>query len=194
MNLWIVSLFLSASICDLLASRQEQLTGESEVPGGESNLSDLVRDATDGDADAWDQIVDRMGNMVWSVVRSFRLSDADAHDASQMIWLRIVENISKVRDPDRLGLWIATTSRRECMRLIEKKRRTVPVDPDEGFARLTVSGDIETEQVNRSEAQRVVDALVTLSDDCQALLRLVLCDSPMSYQGCLSRLRAAANL
>lgn len=176
------------------------------------SLTTLVADAVAGDRAAWDMIVDRMDNMVWSVVRSFRFSDADANDAAQMIWLRVVENLHKVRDPERLGLWIATTSRRECMRLIEKKSRVTPTDPDTGFTRLKAPGDVEMDQISRADAQRVLDSMQLLSTDCQDLLRLVLCDPPLSYkeisevlgiavgtigarrQRCLLQLRATAQL
>lgn len=145
-------------------------------------LADLVEEAVAGNREAWDAIVDQMNNMVWSVVRSFRLSDADSNDAAQMIWLRVLENLHKVRDPERLGLWISTTSRRECIRLIEKKQRLVPTDPDVGFVRLAARGDLEQEEIDRADAQRILDALGSLSTDCQALLRLVLCDPPMNYK------------
>lgn len=174
-------------------------------------MTELVNHAVDGDATAWNHIVDRMENMVWSVVRSFRLSDSDSQDAAQIIWLRVVENLHKIRDPDRLGLWIATTARRECLRLIEKRNRSVPIDHEVGFAHLAAPIDIQIEQADRAAAQRILDALWTLGERCHALLRLVLCDPPMNYaeiaevlgiaigtigarrQRCLSKLRAAAN-
>ncbi|MFV0523577.1 MAG: RNA polymerase sigma factor [Acidimicrobiales bacterium] len=177
-----------------------------------SDLPALVTAAVEGDQDAWNQIVDAMDNMVWSVVRSFRLSDADSKDAAQMVWLRVLEGLHKVRDPERLGLWIATTSRRECMRLIEKQSRMVPTDHDKGFGRLAAPDDVEHEQADRAEARRLIEAIQSLGTDCQQLLRLVLCDPPMSYkeisaalgiavgtigarrQRCLSRLRAAAHV
>ncbi|MFV0257317.1 MAG: RNA polymerase sigma factor [Acidimicrobiales bacterium] len=171
----------------------------------------LVAAAVDGDHEAWNQIVDAMDNMVWSVVRSFRLSDADSNDAAQMVWLRVLEGLHKVRDPERLGLWIATTSRRECMRLIEKQSRVIPTEPEAGFGRLPSRDDIEHEQADRAEARQLLEAVQNLGPDCRQLLRLVLCDPPMSYkeisaalgiavgtigarrQRCLSRLRAAVH-
>ncbi|MFV0523256.1 MAG: sigma factor [Acidimicrobiales bacterium] len=61
--------------------------------------------------------------MVWSVVRSFRLPDDDAADAAQMAWLRALEHLGTVRDLERIGLWLATITRRECLRLIERRTR-----------------------------------------------------------------------
>jgi len=172
----------------------------------------LVEAAVDGDRASWDEIVDRMENMVWSVVRSFRLSEEDSHDAAQMTWLRAIEGLHKVRDPERLGLWLATTARRECLRVLETRKRAVPVDPDSGFASQVAKGNIEQEQVDRMTVERIAEALSTMNSDCFALLRLVLCDPPMKYSEiaeslgiavgtigprrsrCLSQLRAASGL
>jgi len=145
------------------------------------DLRQLVDAANSGNREAWDAIVDRMENMVWSVVRSFRLSDADSNDAAQMVWLRVVENLTKVNDPERLGLWIATTARRECMRLIERQGRTVATDPTVGFDRMPAGEDVAERQTDRMEAERIVAALGQVEPDCQRLLRMVLCDPPMSY-------------
>lgn len=175
-----------------------------------TKLSELVERAVRGDIDAWDAIVDRMDNMVWSVVRSFRLSEQDSFDAAQMTWLRVVEGLHKVRDPERLGLWIATTTRRECLRVIETHKRAVPVDPDVEFSGVAAKGDVEQDEIDRQSVDRIFDGLATLSGDCQSLLRLVLCDPPMSYseisaslgiavgtigprrQRCLAQLRTAS--
>lgn len=179
---------------------------------GSSQTSKLISAAIDGDQAAWNQIVDDFNDMVWSVVRSFRLSDSDSRDAAQMTWLRAVESLSNIREPDRFGLWLATTARRECLRLLDRRNRAVPTDAVAGFRRLVVPGDIQTDHINRQDAQRLIDAMATMSPDCQALLRLVLLDPPMSYaeigaaldlpvgtigprrQRCLLQLRAAAGL
>lgn len=172
----------------------------------------LVKRAQRGDARAWHDLVDKLQGLVWSVVRGFRLSDAEAADVTQIVWLKAVEHIKNIREPERFGLWLATTARRESMRVIERQRRTMTVPPDDLRLRLTERRDFTEDQVDRSEARIVVQAMSTLSDDCQALLRLALADPPTSYadmseilgiavgtigarrQRCLSRLRAASGL
>jgi RNA polymerase sigma factor (sigma-70 family) len=63
--------------------------------------------------------------VVWSTVRSFRLRDADAHDAVQNTWLRMIEQLGTVRDAERLPGWLATTARRECLKIVRDSRREV---------------------------------------------------------------------
>lgn len=68
--------------------------------------------------------------MIWTIARAHRLSDAAAADVAQTTWLRVVEHLEQVREPGRLGGWIATTARRECLRALRAATREVPADED----------------------------------------------------------------
>src|SRR5215211_7638838 len=76
-----------------------------------SEVAELVRAAAEGDQAAWNGLVDRYNGLVWSVARSHRLATADASDVVQTTWLRLVENLGRLQDPDRVGAWLATTAR-----------------------------------------------------------------------------------
>lgn len=93
----------------------------------------LVLAARRGDRAAYEELVARHQRQVWAAVRGFRLSDADAGDAVQMTWLRLVENLHQLNDPERVGAWLTTTAKRECLRLIRRRGREVGT-PDEFFA------------------------------------------------------------
>jgi RNA polymerase sigma factor (sigma-70 family) len=101
--------------------------------GPESSTADLVDAARGRAAGAWEELVARYGGMVRGVVASFRLQDADAADAVQMTWLRAFERLDSIRNPDRLGGWLATIANRECLALLRRARWETP---DE-----TVAGD-----------------------------------------------------
>jgi RNA polymerase sigma factor (sigma-70 family) len=83
----------------------------------------LLLAARQGDQSAWEEIVLRYGGIVSAAVRSFRLQDADALDAIQMTWLRLMTNLHRVRDPAKLSGWLATTARRECLSVIRQSKR-----------------------------------------------------------------------
>ncbi|MFC4943824.1 sigma-70 family RNA polymerase sigma factor [Pseudonocardia sp. GCM10023141] len=83
----------------------------------------MLRAAADGDDDALALIVERYTEMVWSIARSFRLAPADAADAAQTTWLRLVEHLDRITGPDRLPGWLATTVRRECLHQLRRSRR-----------------------------------------------------------------------
>jgi RNA polymerase sigma factor (sigma-70 family) len=125
------------------------MTVARPVPAGENDR--LLRAASAGDEEAWAEIVRRYRGLVGAVVRRYRLQDADAHDAEQRTWLRLVEHRAAVRDPERLGGWLATTATRECLRTLRENRPVVTdeldavPDPDRAVEDQVVDADTVTQ-------------------------------------------------
>ncbi|MEY9893453.1 RNA polymerase sigma factor (sigma-70 family) [Catenulispora sp. MAP5-51] len=146
----------------------------------------LVKAAAAGDASAWQQIVDDYSRLVWSVARGFRLSLADAADVTQNTWLRLVENLDRIQNPEQLAGWLATTTRREALRLIRKTQREVP-DSEEAEANVSFfgdsddDGDPETAMVAQQDSSDLWQAFATLSERCRKLLRVVAVTPLESY-------------
>jgi len=97
---------------------REQNNNYGEQNNGEQNRqeqatnAELVRGALAGDSDAWDRLVHRHNGSLYWVTRSFQLDKAAAEDAVQTTWLRLVEHLGTIREPDRVGAWLVTTIRR----------------------------------------------------------------------------------
>jgi RNA polymerase sigma factor (sigma-70 family) len=91
-----------------------------------SEVATLVQRAAAGEERAWHALVEEFGNLVWAVARSHRLSDADAAEVTQSTWTHLVENAGRLNDPTRVGAWLATTARRECLRVLRHGARLVP--------------------------------------------------------------------
>lgn len=152
-------------------------------------LGTLVPAARDGDQRAWNAIVDRFLPLVCAVVRRHRLRGADGDDVSQTVWLRLVEHLGAIREPEALPGWIKTTTRNECLRVLGAHGRTLPVDPQESPAldRGTdddVVGDLH--DVERQQALR--EALLELPADRRQLLLMLLDDPPIPYADISRRL------
>lgn len=88
----------------------------------------LVEAAARGDQEAWNQIVEDYSRLVWSVARGFQLSLSDTADVAQTTWLHLVENLDKIRDPEQLAGWLATTTRREAYRVLRQAEHVTSVD------------------------------------------------------------------
>ncbi len=73
--------------------------------------TDLVTRARNGDKQAWDTLVERYVPLIWSICRRHRLGDADADDVGQSVWLRLADQLDKIRDPAALPGWLAATWR-----------------------------------------------------------------------------------
>jgi DNA-directed RNA polymerase specialized sigma24 family protein len=90
------------------------------------STAELVAEARRGEPTAWAEVVARYEGMVRGVVSCYRLQDADAADAMQMTWLRAFERLDRLRDPERLGGWLATIAGRECLALLRRARWRPP--------------------------------------------------------------------
>jgi RNA polymerase sigma factor (sigma-70 family) len=132
----------------------------------------LVARCIEGDSAAWDALVDRHGPLVWAVAHKAGLSDADAADVFQNTWTIAVEELERVRNPDRVAAWIGRVARHQAMRVrrgygIARKARArvarEDVDdrvPDEELAELEERGRVDTALRRIGErCARLLDAL-----------------------------------
>lgn len=140
----------------------------------------LVRRAAEGDERAWEALVDRYADLVWSVARGFGLTPADAADISQTTWLRLAEHLRTLREPDRVGAWLITTARREALRTLRRSRHHVLVDSVD-WSSGGPSAEIDDELLAGERHVELWKAFDGLSGPCKALLRMLLTDPPPSY-------------
>ena len=155
------------------------ITVETDRRNGHS-LTELVEAARQRDVTAYEELVARYESLVWRVVRGFRLNDADAHDAVQSTWLRLVENLHRLRDPEHLGSWLATTASRECLQLIRRRRREV--DAEEWLQqRPDASPSPEQHAVDDAMAALLWDQVAALPGRGQALVRALTGGEPPAY-------------
>ena len=145
-------------------------------------VSDLVTRARDGDQRAWDDLVARYLGMVHAICRGYRLSSDDAADVNQVVWLRLVEHLGRIRTPDAVGGWIAATARNECLRVIRLSGRTVLTGDEAHLDHLDVRDTgIDTGLLVYERDRALIAAFARLGGRCQRLLRLLMADPPPSY-------------
>lgn len=151
-----------------------------EYPG----TAELVVRVRSGDAAAWETLTDRFTNLLWSIARGLGLGEADAADAVQTTWLRLVENVHAIREPDRLGGWLATSVRRECYDILRRTARAKPAVPDgpDGWEGIADPADPLDFALLRDERDATLwNAVGTLRPACRRLLRVLMADPPPSY-------------
>jgi RNA polymerase sigma factor (sigma-70 family) len=144
-------------------------------------LAERVNAAASGDQRAWDALVDQFGGLIWAVARAHRLSDADAADVVQATWLRLLEHLGQLRDPARIGPWLITTARRECLRVLGAGRRTVPFG-DDGWEPESPDMPPGDALLLEERGNALRGAFLRLQASDQALLRLLTADPRPSYE------------
>ena len=156
----------------------------------DSPTADLVLRARKGDSDAWDALVERFAPLIWSICRRCRLEPADAHDVGQYVWLQLVDQLEAVHDPAALAGWLATTTRRECFRVLRAARRQqdlgyvldVETIPDEQ------TGLAEHELLLAERHAAVREAFNRLPAPCRRLVAMLMEDPPVPYAEISARL------
>jgi RNA polymerase sigma factor (sigma-70 family) len=153
-------------------------------------VTGLVTRARNGEEQAWDALVERYAPLIWSICRRFRLEAADAEDVGQAVWLKLVTHLDDLRDSAALPGWLATTTRRECGRVINA------ADARRANERVLIADsipDTETETVEQellvAEQHAVLrEALARLPLSCRQLLVLLSADPPVPYAEISARL------
>jgi RNA polymerase sigma factor (sigma-70 family) len=134
-----------------------------------SSTPELVAAAVTGDRDAWTGLEARYHPVIDSRIAGFRLQAADAADVRQSVWLRLLEQATRLHTPEHLGGWLATVTTRECLLLLRRRRRGPVLDGD-GIADVAADlPDPDAALVAAEERAAVRRAVGTLSARRQAL-------------------------
>jgi RNA polymerase sigma factor (sigma-70 family) len=144
-------------------------------------LASLVRSAASGDAHAWSEIVEEFEGLLWAVAQSHRLCHADAADVVQTTWLRLAENLDRLRSPGRVGAWLTTTARRECLRALTASARELP-DAEPPDLADSEAPPIDGHLIESERAAAIQSALRRLPARDRTLLLMLVDDSGPSYE------------
>ena len=148
-----------------------------------SVVTDLVARARDGDERAWGALVSRYAPLIWSICRRYQLSRADAEDVGQVVWLRLVDHLERVRESAALAGWLTTTTRRECVRVLRLDQSARPAGYPHDVEGLPDVRGVNAEQellaAERHAALR--EALGGLPPADQRLIAMLAADPPVRY-------------
>lgn len=134
--------------------------------------AELVRAAGDGEAAAWEELVDRYATLVYANARAVGADPSLAQDVSQLVWLRLLNRLDTIREPAKVKGWLAIVARNTARNELARRRPSVALDdvlergddravaPDEAVARA-------------DDARAVRRALAQLTDRCRELLTLL---------------------
>ena len=173
---------------DPLVLDRGSLNADSPVPPGRNeDLGDVVARARGGESAAWEILVQRFSGLVASIARRCRLNDADVAEVCQTTWLRLVENLDRIEQPERLGAWLATTSRRVSCELppvgqrSPRRMRSDPM-PDEEIDPL------DARLLRDEQVAAIRMAAERLSPRCRRLLGLLMGDYDLPYKAIAEQL------
>jgi RNA polymerase sigma factor (sigma-70 family) len=145
----------------------------------------LVQRCLQGDADAWQQLLERYASLVHSVPIRYGLTSAEVNDIGQEVFLALAQGLHQIDDPERLPAWLLTTARRLSWRALQKRKQEQPVaegdladvDLPHSAQSVTQLAPSINELLRGWERQEVLQqGLVRLNERCRHLLTLIFLD------------------
>jgi RNA polymerase sigma factor (sigma-70 family) len=146
-----------------------------EVTPGE-----LVLRARDGDERAWNALVERLTGLAWAVARAHGLGRDDAAEVNQVVWLRLVEHLDRLHEPDRVGAWVASVARNESRRVLRRSGREVVITFDADQIDLR-SEPVDQSLLRRERDGELWEAFARLPVRCRTLLRVLMAQPRPGY-------------
>jgi RNA polymerase sigma factor (sigma-70 family) len=142
----------------------------------------LVARAGSGDQRAWNDIVERYSPLVWSICLRYGLRPPEVDDVGQTVWLLLVENIRRMREPAALPGWLATTTRRECLRTVRAAHRDrEDLPPEDQLDADPLAPAVDQDLLDAEQNAALRAAFAELPDRCRELLSMVMAEPPPGY-------------
>jgi DNA-directed RNA polymerase specialized sigma24 family protein len=81
-------------------------------------VDDDVAAAAAGDQHAWERLVDRHAQRVWSTARGFGLDVPAATLVCQLSWSRLADHLDGLRTEEQLRDWVCTAAEHEARAML----------------------------------------------------------------------------
>lgn len=142
-----------------------------------TNLTDaeLVHACRNGQRWAWNALVERYQRLVYAIPLRAGLTPDEAADVFQVVFLRLVEQLDALREPQALGKWLITTAKRESWKALRKRPAQTETPDDASVEPLDGLHDHPDEELWLDQVM-VQEALGQIGERCRQLLWLLYFD------------------
>ncbi|KAB8140105.1 sigma-70 family RNA polymerase sigma factor [Chloroflexia bacterium SDU3-3] len=139
----------------------------------------LLQSCRLGDADAWEQLVQRYQRLVYTIPRRAGLGEDLAAEVFQRVFALLVQKIGTIEQPERISAWLTTVAKRETWRVIQQEQRALTShialgDDEENGEIIIADTALPDDQVTQIEEQHQIRlAIQTLGERCTKLLTML---------------------
>jgi RNA polymerase sigma factor (sigma-70 family) len=153
----------------------------------ETSDAALVLACRRGDESAWNALVERYQRLIITIPRRAGLSEEQAADVFQEVFLTLFEKLDEIEQPERIRSWIVTTAKFKTWGIVRGSKNLHSPETEE---------EMELEMANLPDASPLADdvlieleqqhqirtALKELEERCQKILSMIyLQDAAASY-------------
>lgn len=155
--------------------------------GLEKTDAELILSCRRGDEAAWNALVDRYQRLIITIPRRAGLSEEQAADVFQEVFLTLFEKLDEIEQPEKIRSWMVTTAKFKTWSIVRNSKGFYSPETEEEMelemASLTDASPLADEVLIEIEQQQQIRiALKELEERCQKILSMIyLRDSAASY-------------
>ncbi len=161
----------------------------AEFPARKLEKSDaeLVAACRRGNESAWNELVDRFQRLIITIPRRAGLSEEQAADILQEVFLTLFEKLDEIEQPDKIRSWIVTTAKFKTWGAVRGEKIFYAPESDEEMetemANLPDDAPLADARLIELEQQHLIrTALAELEERCQKILSMIyLQDAAATY-------------
>lgn len=149
--------------------------------------AEIVKKCRQGDQSAWDTLADRYQRLIFAIPRRAGLSEEQAADVFQEVFLTLLEKIDAIEQPEKIRSWIVTTAKFKTWAVIRGSKGfyspQTEEEMDAEMASIADKAPLADDLLIELEEQHLIrTALKLLEDRCQKILSMIyLSDPAASY-------------
>lgn len=145
--------------------------------------AELVKACRRGDENAWNELVERYQRLIFAIPRRAGLSESQAADILQEVFLTLFQKLHEIEQPDRIRSWLVTTAKFKTWGMVRGEKGFYSPETEEEMeyemANLTDESPLAEENLIRLEEQHLIrTALKKLEERCQKILSMIYLTEP----------------
>lgn len=171
----------------MTASPQKQNETAFEATNLSGADAQLVNRCRSGDQSAWDALVERYQRLIFSIPRRAGLTEEQAADVFQDVFLTLFQKIDEIEQPDRIRSWMVTTAKFKTWAVVRSAKGFYSPETEEEMeaemASIRDEAPLADDVLIEMEEQHLIrSALKELEERCQKILSMIyLRSAPASY-------------
>ncbi|MEQ1604402.1 MAG: sigma-70 family RNA polymerase sigma factor [Pyrinomonadaceae bacterium] len=143
----------------------------------------LVARCRKNDQTAWDELVDRYQRLIFAIPRRAGLSDEQAADVLQDVFLTLFEKIGEIEQPERIRSWIVTTAKFKTWAVVRGSKGFYSPETEEEMdaemAGIRDNAPLADDMLIELEEQHLIrTALATIEERCRTILSMIYLRDP----------------
>lgn len=143
----------------------------------------LIERCRRGDQGAWEEFVERYQRLIYAIPRRAGLSDAQAADVFQDVFLTLFQKIDDIEQPGRIRSWIVTTAKFKTWAVVRGSRGFHSPETEEEMenemSMLADRSPLADDLLIELEEQHLIRTAITrLEERCKQIISLIYLREP----------------